>query len=400
MADTLLPFSSTQILPFIMFGIGLDDAFIIYGAYGRTDPSLSAPDRVEKAIEDIGMSITLTTLTTTLAFGLGSLSSIPAVFWLCVYAFPTVLIDYFYQLTFFIAVLSLDERRVKARRKDCCCCRRAPPVMAEDGPSPESTAEVKSHFADRWMTAYGNFLMQTWVKVVVIAGFIALTAVCIYSASKLTQHFEFIELVPDDSYLIPAWESYQDYYERSGVRPAVCFRWVDQSLNDTQAAMERYVNDLVNQTTEGFDAPLISQPPFKFWLRDFRVFVEETESVQDLPFNDQVQEFLKVPVYASQHTEDMVFDENNNLVTSRTFLEMDGVNQDVVKEAIDALEWQRSVSAKQPINAGEEDWKFFNFDGSYYIWEFVSVFSSCNVRLTAPIIVVLTAQLIFHQIKP
>ena len=34
-----------------MFGIGLDDAFIIFGAYGRTNPSKDALERIHDTIE-------------------------------------------------------------------------------------------------------------------------------------------------------------------------------------------------------------------------------------------------------------------------------------------------------------------------------------------------------------
>ena len=55
--------SMSQLLPFVIFGIGLDDAFIIFGAYGRTDPHDNVPDRIRAAINDIGVSITLTSIT-------------------------------------------------------------------------------------------------------------------------------------------------------------------------------------------------------------------------------------------------------------------------------------------------------------------------------------------------
>jgi Niemann-Pick C1 protein len=82
----------TQILPFVIFGIGLDDAYILHGSYTRTTRSKDAVERIHDTIEDIGASIALTTITSTLAFGLGCISSIPAVFWLCLYAFPTIVL--------------------------------------------------------------------------------------------------------------------------------------------------------------------------------------------------------------------------------------------------------------------------------------------------------------------
>jgi predicted RND superfamily exporter protein len=109
--------SLTSILPFIMFGIGLDDSFIIAGAFFRTNESKDPVQRMIETMDEIGLSITLTSLTSILAFALGSMSSVPAVYWLCQYAYPTIFITYLYQITFFAASIVLDERRIA---QDCC----------------------------------------------------------------------------------------------------------------------------------------------------------------------------------------------------------------------------------------------------------------------------------------
>jgi len=79
------PFTSlTLALVFIVFGIGLDDAFILYSSYVRTSPSKSAVDRVRDTMNDVAISIFMTTATTQVALGLGCLSQVPAIRWLCV----------------------------------------------------------------------------------------------------------------------------------------------------------------------------------------------------------------------------------------------------------------------------------------------------------------------------
>lgn len=85
-----------------VFGVGLDDTFIITGAYFRTDPDKEPAERIREAMQDIGLSISVTTITTMFAFILGCMSTIPAIYWLNLYAFPTILIDYLFQTTFFV----------------------------------------------------------------------------------------------------------------------------------------------------------------------------------------------------------------------------------------------------------------------------------------------------------
>lgn len=55
----------------MVFGVGLDDIFIITGAYFRTGPSKETIPRIRETMEEVGNSISLTTITTTVAFLLG-----------------------------------------------------------------------------------------------------------------------------------------------------------------------------------------------------------------------------------------------------------------------------------------------------------------------------------------
>ena len=65
-----------------VFGIGLDDAFVIMSAYGRTDSNSSPVERIRAAMSEASISICMTTVTSASAFALGCTSSIPAVRWL------------------------------------------------------------------------------------------------------------------------------------------------------------------------------------------------------------------------------------------------------------------------------------------------------------------------------
>ena len=68
----------TQILPFILVGIGIDDAFVIATAFDRTDDSADIPERVGLAMERVGVSITLTSMTDIVAFLLGATCVFPS----------------------------------------------------------------------------------------------------------------------------------------------------------------------------------------------------------------------------------------------------------------------------------------------------------------------------------
>jgi len=362
-----VPFTSmTQILPFVIFGIGLDDAFIIFGAFSRTDSREEIVERIRKTIDDAGISITLTTMTSILAFGLGCLSTIPAVYWLCLYAFPTIAFIYMYQLTFFIAWIVLDEQRLQNNRRDCCFCITADKDPEEENSTAESQeSSAKESFLDTLMGRYANFLLQPAVKVVVVLSFAALAVLCAISASELKQSFEFTDVMPDDSYVTDFFEAFDEYSQRNSVGPYVYFRNVNQADESIQDQMETYVNELV-----ALDA--VEDPPENFWLHDFKAYVE-SNSLAELTFNEQIDLFLSDTVYFDLYTSNIVRDEKGAITSSRVKIFFDNVDIEDVNDQIDTLQDQRAVSKRQPINAGEKDWNFFSYDGIYNIWEFYAV---------------------------
>jgi predicted RND superfamily exporter protein len=360
-----VPFTSiTQLLPFIIFGVGLDDAYIIMGSFLRTDTKRDPLERIHDTIEDVGLSVTLTTLTSTAAFAFGCTSSIPAVFWLCLYAFPTIVIVLVYQVTFFIACIVLDEKRVEERRWDCFTCITVRNQRAGD----EELVEANStdHIADRVMTWYAKQLLRPVVKAVVIVIAAAVVAGSAYSTSKLKQEFKFTDVVPKGSYVSAFFEAYNDYTFRSAVVPYAYFRDVDQSDEMVQNEMEQFIADLVAIES-------IEREPEFFWLRDFKKFVNGTDGLKSLSFSEQIATFLINPVYNELYGDDIVLDQQGAVTASRCVVNMDNVNLEDVKEQIDAYEDQNAVTEAQPINAGRSEWAFFTYDGNYNIWAFYAI---------------------------
>ena len=367
-----------------MFGVGLDDAFIISGAYSRTDHTKNAVDRVRDTMEDIGGTILLTTLTLSLAFALGMISSIPAVRYLVMYAFPTIMIDFIFQITFFVALIVIDQKRIEDNRRDCCPCYTAKDVS--EASALDLSGKSEKHFADRLMAKYANFLLKPvvkWMVIVLFAGMLAffswrtsllkqvrfplgsarskIRLVCSSLITSrpflLVQYFDFTEVIPSDSYIQTWWDSFQDLYEANGIRAGVYFRDVDFSDASIQDQMESYVSELAAMQYAGKDEP------FEFWLRDFKVFVE-SDGIQDLSFEEQVKKFLEDPVYYDSYNEEIVLDENGVMTASRTLIRLDNVDEEDVLETVDVLELQRSITANQRINEGKDEWAFFTFAGT------------------------------------
>ena len=360
-------------IPFIMFGIGLDDAFIIFGSYRHRSHIKDIKERVQSTMEDVGVSIFLTTLTSMLAFLLGSMSSIPFARWLCYYAFPCIGVDFFYQVTFFIALVTLDERRIEQGRMDYCTCIYVDQSMGEedvekaepDGvvkPEPEDDQQ-SIHIADRIMMWWAEQLLKKWVQVLAMMGFASLFIVSLYYTSKLRQEFDFTDMVPEDSYVRSYYGALDAYSAREGEMSHIYFRDVDFSDPTIQTQMVEYIDDLMERGN-------VDEPVY-FWLYDFRKFMgglPEGDSLHNVTFEEQIEKFLQVDVYRELYDQDIGRQKDGSVTETRVEIHI-RVNVRDLKATTDMLANLREISGSQPINQGLEEWKFFTYTHQYNLYE-------------------------------
>lgn len=275
---------------------------------------------------EVGSSISLTTITTTMAFCLGCLSTIPVIQWMCVYAFTTIMIDFFYQITFFVAILVLDEKRMAKGKRGCLVCYKADTktVIDDDDedvedqlqlqvssvptgqqrdeylqvqtlsplsgksettlrecfsqentmPSPTSSnSNINSNnpqqqqqrqapLPDRIMDWYSQRLLQPKVKIFVLCLSAVFFGGCGYSASHLKQDFRPEEFMPDGSYAFSFIDTLALYTQRKQVMN-VYFRDVDQSNPAVRQQMIDYVDQIAAM-------PQVDSYPAFCWVRDFK----------------------------------------------------------------------------------------------------------------------------------
>ncbi|CAB9522284.1 Pick C1-like protein 1 [Seminavis robusta] len=386
-----VPFTtSTSMLPFLMFGIGLDDAFVIIGSYNRTRGT-DIEKRIQLTMEDISLSIGITTLTSSLAFALGIFSDIPSVRWLCLYACPSILIDFAYQITFFIALIVLDERRIQDNRRDGCAWihveddsrkggREAEDEDDECGlANGEDTATIvkadaeripplampKLHWSDRFMAWYADKLLHPISQTIVLVGFVTLLGVSLFFITRLEQHFDMNDMVPHDSYLRGYYSSLKHYSNtRNGIASYAFFRDIDQSDPQVQTEMLQFVDELA-------DGGAIASYPANCWLPDFLQFTNTSSGATNLSFTDQVELFLQEPVFNMLYDDHIVRTPNGSIAESRCEIY---VNVDIsdAQGGTAAFELLRNVSRSQAMNQGlgGDEWHMFTYHDMYNLWEF------------------------------
>jgi len=122
-------------------GIGVDDLFVLLAAWRATSYNLPTDDRMSESYSDAAVSVTVTSLTNILAFGIGAITTFPSVQIFCLYTGAGVLFAFLYMVTIQGAFLYYTGLAEEKNRHSVTCM---PATYHEDAGSKLSFAMFKS----------------------------------------------------------------------------------------------------------------------------------------------------------------------------------------------------------------------------------------------------------------
>ncbi|KAG0645741.1 NPC intracellular cholesterol transporter 1-related 1 [Hyphodiscus hymeniophilus] len=229
-----------EVIPFIVLAVGVDNIFLIVHEFERVN--VSHPDdvveiRVAKALGRMGPSILLSAITETIAFALGAFVGMPAVRNFAIYAAGAVFINALLQVTMFVSVLALNQRRVEDHRSDCFPCIQIKGagvqlVGASNGNASYSRSyegQDESMLQKFIRKSYAPTLLDRKMKVAVVIFFLGLFTAGVSLMPEVKLGLDQRVAIPDDSYLIPY---FNDLYKFFDSGPPVYF--VTHELNVTK----------------------------------------------------------------------------------------------------------------------------------------------------------------------
>ena len=262
-----ISFTSLQmILPFILLGIGIDDCFVLIQGLDEVNavhPGLSVEERMRKLMETAGISITVTSVTDFAAFMLGSISSLPAIRYFCLFAGIAIICDYFLQVTFFLAFLAINERQIGEGRSCLALCGLPTKVNGPRGaPLPVESLSSFERMGNVLQKTLCMTMSSTPAKALIVAFFAVLLSVSTYSITEMKEGLPLSDLVPDDSYVRDFFSTDDRTFRfQVGVKAGLYYLDPDQTSPAGQKAVLQALDD-----AKGLECVLDEQTGDLNWL--------------------------------------------------------------------------------------------------------------------------------------
>ena len=222
-----------EVIPFLVLAVGVDNIFLIVHEFERIN--VSHPDeevhtRIAKALGRMGPSILLSATTETVTFALGAAVGMPAVKNFAVYAAGAVFINALLQVTMFVSVLALNQRRVESNRADCFPLLKVQSADAVDKHGIAAYGAEEEGPLQRFIRkVYAPMLIGRKSKIVVILVFYGIFTAGLALLPRISLGLDQKIAIPRDSYLIPYFDDLYTYFDTG---PPVYF--VTRDLNVTE----------------------------------------------------------------------------------------------------------------------------------------------------------------------
>ena len=218
-------------------------------------------------------------------------------------------------ITFFVAIMSYDARRIKSGRRDCL------PFCFAPRPKKGAPAwdEPLAQTSNRIMKSWGTFLIHPVTKVMVICFSLLLLGAGIYGVTQVDESFDRRILAKDDSYLKRFLSAQEKHFQLTIEVSIVENGNADYELGSTQ----EYIRELTNIVTDNKHYGQRSLSWINAFSQYAKMYRRKTTGAGFLP---ELKAFLRIPNFA-YFNQDLKFSEDGTkLEASRVlgFMKSDG----------------------------------------------------------------------------
>uniref|UniRef100_A0A0N5AWE3 SSD domain-containing protein n=1 Tax=Syphacia muris TaxID=451379 RepID=A0A0N5AWE3_9BILA len=295
--------ATTQVVPFLTLGIGVDNMFLLLHNYHSVLDSVRK-NEIGVLMKETGMSVVMTSFNNILSFLAGTLLPIPALRSFCAQTSILLTFNLVAILTIYPAIISLDLRRRRSSRRDIfCCCIAEDPVPLEKNysivkphlqhikivgdtvasyhnlyPLNYQEDEVESTVKAWRLRAflrnhYVPFLKNFTVKVVILTACFAMFCGGICGMYKASYGLELSDVLPEHTApaaFLKARDKYFSFYPMFAV-----IKGPDTDYPNVQHKIDNYRNQIAKSK---YVVKVNGEASEKYWLSLLRTWLKELQA--------------------------------------------------------------------------------------------------------------------------
>ncbi|XP_034547453.1 NPC1-like intracellular cholesterol transporter 1 [Notolabrus celidotus] len=196
-----------QVVPFLVLAVGADNIFIFVLEYQRDvrRHGEKREEQIGRVLGNVAPSMLLCSLSESVCFFLGALSTMPAVKSFALYAALAVLMDFILQMTAFVALLSLDARRQDNNRCELLCCVTVS-TKRQDKPNEGFLLPFMRKY-------YAPVLLHRYTRFIVMLVFIFMLCGSLFLMFNVTVGLDQELAMPQGSYMLNYFKYLYKYFE-------------------------------------------------------------------------------------------------------------------------------------------------------------------------------------------
>uniref|UniRef100_A0A1I7RJZ4 SSD domain-containing protein n=1 Tax=Bursaphelenchus xylophilus TaxID=6326 RepID=A0A1I7RJZ4_BURXY len=253
------------VMPTLVFGIGVDDGFLVIHSWFR-HAQINPAKRIGVVLADVGPSMTITTVTNVLSFAIGCFTPTQEIQLFCFGTAAALLIVYLYHFVLFCPILVIIGNRKWNQENE--------------GPLPEKTPRIPPSESSL-IRRFTGLLAKPLFFVFILVACVMYWAVCIYGVSQIRPKLDAAKILPKSSRIQTPNEWLHDvvWHDYQAVSVLVNAPF---NLSDTtqRARIEQMVHDFESLPQSWGPASTM------FWLRDYIEYFHRDFDIWDVVFSD------------------------------------------------------------------------------------------------------------------
>lgn len=261
-----------EVIPFLVLAIGVDNIFLIVNAL--PDEGFSVESRISGAMASIGPSCLILAILQLSMFLLASRVDMPAVRNFALYSAGAIFVNFVLQMTVFVGLLALDEKRIEQGRLDIFPWIQ---VAVE-----EEVEEQNGWLTDWFENVYAPKLLSKEVRIWVLTVFTVMFGISLAYLPNVTLGLDQRTALPRDSYLTNYFDAVYDYLD-VGPPLFLVIKDLDLTVRDNQKKVcgkfggcdEFSVANILEQEYKRGDKSTLTTPASS-WLDDYLLWLNPT----------------------------------------------------------------------------------------------------------------------------